>query len=119
MRGVDPAGRPYFGPGRPFGGCQPGGFHALFADASVTFFKDAFDPDKFEALVLLTDPAHRRQLAGQIDTVFTDDAACWELGPDGEWTRRAWQDGKPLRDVQESLIDARNQLLAARRARMG
>jgi hypothetical protein len=53
VRGVDPVERPYFGPGRPFGGCQPGGFHALFADGSVMYFKDAFDPAKFEALVLL------------------------------------------------------------------
>ena len=74
---------------------------------------------RVEALVLLTDPAQRRELVSQIDTVFEDDAACWELGPDGEWTRRVSPDGKPLRDVQEYLIDARNQLLAARRTRMG
>jgi polyphosphate kinase len=74
---------------------------------------------RVEALVLLADPAHRRELAAQIDTVFEDDAACWELGPLGEWTRRVSPDGRPLRDVQESLIEARNQLLAARRARMG
>jgi polyphosphate kinase len=74
---------------------------------------------RVEALVLLTDPAHRRELTEQIDTVFADDAACWELQPSGDWIRRASPDGKPLRDVQESLIDTRNRLLAARRARMG
>jgi polyphosphate kinase len=74
---------------------------------------------RVEALVLLTEPAHRRELTTQIDTVFADDAACWVLGPDGEWNRRVSPDGRPLRDVQESFIEARNKLLAARRARMG
>jgi prepilin-type processing-associated H-X9-DG protein len=53
VRSLDPAQRPYSGPGRPFGGCHPGGFNALFVDGSVMFFKDSFDPKKFEALVLL------------------------------------------------------------------
>jgi polyphosphate kinase len=74
---------------------------------------------RVEALVQLTDPAQRRELAGQIDAVFDDDAACWQLEATGEWTRRTSSDGRPLRDVQESLIDSRNQLLASRRARMG
>jgi polyphosphate kinase len=74
---------------------------------------------RVEALVQLTDPAHRRELTAMIDTVFEDDAACWELGPLGDWTRREPPDGLPLRDIQESFIEARNQLLAARRARMG
>lgn len=74
---------------------------------------------RVEALVELADPAHRRELAAMIDTVFEDDAACWELGPLGEWTRRVAADGRPLRDLQESFIESRNQVLAARRARMG
>ena len=74
---------------------------------------------RVEALVQLTDPAHRRELTAMIDTVFEDDAACWELSPLGDWTRREPPDGLPLRDIQESFIEARNQLLAARRARMG
>jgi polyphosphate kinase len=74
---------------------------------------------RVEALVLITDPGHRRALAGMIDTVFEDDASCWELGPDGLWSRRTGVDGGPLRDIQESLIESRNQALAARRARMG
>src|SRR5579884_752382 len=74
---------------------------------------------RVEALVQLTDPAHRRELSRMIDTVFEEDAACWELGPLGDWTRRVPPDGLPLRDIQESFIESRNQLLAARRARMG
>jgi prepilin-type processing-associated H-X9-DG protein len=53
VRSLDPAQRPYTGLGRPFGGCHPGGFNALFVDGSVTFFRDAFDPEKLEALVRL------------------------------------------------------------------
>jgi polyphosphate kinase len=73
---------------------------------------------RVETLIRLTEPSHRRKLAAQIDSVFEPDAAAWELGPDGEWTRRLPQDGQPLRDVQESLIESRNQSVAARRARM-
>ncbi len=53
VRGLDPARRPYTGPGRPFGGCHPGGFNALFVDGSVTFFKDSYAPEKLETLALL------------------------------------------------------------------
>jgi prepilin-type processing-associated H-X9-DG protein len=53
VRGVDPAQQPYSGPGRPFGGCHPHGLNALFVDGHVMFFRDSFDPEKFEALVLL------------------------------------------------------------------
>jgi polyphosphate kinase len=74
---------------------------------------------RIEALVRITDAGHRRELAGMIDTVFDDDAACWVLGPDGTWTRRVAVEGRPLRDVQETLIESRNQTPAARRARMG
>jgi len=74
---------------------------------------------RVEALVRISEPAHRSTLIGLIDTVFAADAACWELGPDGEWTRRTAPDGVPTRDVQKALIDARNQRSAARRARMG
>jgi hypothetical protein len=66
------------------------------------------------------DASHRASLIGLIDTIFAPDAACWELGPDGEWTRsRAGADGVPTRDVQTTLIAGRAQQSAARRARMG
>jgi polyphosphate kinase len=74
---------------------------------------------RVEALVRITDPAHRSTLTGLIDTVFAPDAACWELGPEGEWTRRSAPEGVPTRDIQAALIAARNQRSAARRARMG
>jgi polyphosphate kinase len=74
---------------------------------------------RVEALVRIPEPAHRSTLIGLIDTVFAPDASCWELGPEGDWTRRSAPEGVPTRDVQTALIAARNQRSAARRARMG
>ena len=74
---------------------------------------------RVEALVRIGDPAHRSTLIELIDSVFAEDAVCWALGPDGEWTRRTPPDGVPARDLQKALIEARNQQSAARRARMG
>ena len=74
---------------------------------------------RVETLVRIAEPAHRSTLIGLIDTVFAPDASCWELGPDGEWSRRTAPEGVPTRDVQKALISARNKLSAARRARMG
>ena len=73
---------------------------------------------RVEALVQITDAGHRRELSAMIDTVFEPDAACWQLGPDGEWTRRTGTEDAPLRDIQEWMIAVRNKGLAARRARM-
>jgi polyphosphate kinase len=74
---------------------------------------------RVEALVRITDPAQLRTLTSLIDMVFAEDAACWQLGPDGEWSRRNAPDGAALRDIQESLIEARNRNLTIRRARLG
>jgi len=74
---------------------------------------------RVEALVRIGEPAHRSTLIALIDTVFAPDAACWELGPEGDWTRHTAPEGVPTRDVQAALISARNQRSAARRARMG
>jgi prepilin-type processing-associated H-X9-DG protein len=51
LRGLDPAATPYLGPGRPFGGCHPGGAYAAMADGSVRFLKDTMDPAVFRALL--------------------------------------------------------------------
>jgi polyphosphate kinase len=74
---------------------------------------------RVEVLVRIGEAAHRSTLIELIDSVFTEDAVCWTLGPDGEWTRHTPPDGVPPRDVQKALIEARNQQSAARRARMG
>ena len=63
---------------------------------------------RIEALVRVTDPAHRAALNRLLETGMSDTTASWHLGPDGEWTRHATDaDGGPLRNVQEMLIDAR------------
>ena len=63
---------------------------------------------RIEALVRVTDPAHRASLNRLLETGMSDTTASWHLGPDGEWTRHATDaDGQPLRNVQEMLIDAR------------
>jgi prepilin-type processing-associated H-X9-DG protein len=56
VRGLDPAERPYAGPGRPFGGLHPGGFNALFADGSVEFKRDSIASEHLETLAALASP---------------------------------------------------------------
>ncbi|MBW1604308.1 RNA degradosome polyphosphate kinase [Streptomyces sp. JJ66] len=63
---------------------------------------------RIEALVRVTDPGHRAALNRLLETGVEDTTASWHLGPDGDWTRHATDaDGRPLRNVQETLIDAR------------
>lgn len=63
---------------------------------------------RIEALVRVTDPAHRAALSRLLETGMADTTSSWHLGPDGNWTRHATDaDGQPLRNVQEMLIDAR------------
>ncbi len=63
---------------------------------------------RIEALVRVTDPAHRASLSRLLEAGMSDSTASWHLGPDGGWTRHATDtDGQPLRNVQEMLIDAR------------
>ncbi|MBC2874979.1 MULTISPECIES: RNA degradosome polyphosphate kinase [Streptomyces] len=63
---------------------------------------------RIETLVRVTDPAHRASLSRLLELGMSDRTASWHLGPDGGWTRHATDaDGRPLRNVQEILIDAR------------
>jgi polyphosphate kinase len=63
---------------------------------------------RVEALVRVTDPAHARRLRGLIDVGMADGTSSWWLAGDGTWTRHSRDaDGKPLFDVQESLIGKR------------
>ncbi|MBZ4324257.1 RNA degradosome polyphosphate kinase [Streptomyces huiliensis] len=63
---------------------------------------------RIETLVRVTDPAHRATLSRLLELGMSDRTASWHLGPDGGWTRHATDaDGRPLRNVQEILIDAR------------
>ncbi|WP_243639306.1 RNA degradosome polyphosphate kinase [Streptacidiphilus pinicola] len=69
---------------------------------------------RIEALLHVTDPGHRAELQGLLELGMADDTSSWHLGPDGVWTRHAHDaEGRPLRNVQELLIDSR------RRSRRG
>jgi polyphosphate kinase len=63
---------------------------------------------RVEALVRVTDPAHAGRLRGLIDVGMADTTSSWWLAGDGTWTRHSRDaDGKPLLDVQETLIRKR------------
>ncbi|UNZ18608.1 RNA degradosome polyphosphate kinase [Streptomyces sp. 891-h] len=63
---------------------------------------------RIEALVRVTDPAHRASLNRLLVTGMSDTTASWHLGPDGEWTRHAHdENGQRLPNVQEMLIEGR------------
>ena len=63
---------------------------------------------RIEALVKVSDPAHRAALNRLVETGVSDDTSSWHLDPEGEWTRHSTDaEGRPLRNVQEMLIDAR------------
>ncbi|MFE0761082.1 RNA degradosome polyphosphate kinase [Streptomyces smyrnaeus] len=63
---------------------------------------------RIEAMVRVTDPAHRTSLDRLLVTGMSDATASWHLGPDGEWTRRAHdENGQRLSNVQEMLIEGR------------
>ncbi|MDI5963631.1 RNA degradosome polyphosphate kinase [Streptantibioticus silvisoli] len=63
---------------------------------------------RIEALVRVVDPGHRTALNRLLETGVSDSTSSWHLGPDGGWTRHsADADGRPLRNIQETLIDAR------------
>lgn len=53
VRGVDPASRPYFGRGRPFGGYHSGWVNVALADGSIRFIRDTVDPEVFEAMATI------------------------------------------------------------------
>jgi polyphosphate kinase len=63
---------------------------------------------RIEALVRVVDPGHRAALNRLLENGVSDETSSWHLGPDGEWTRHSTDaDGRPLRNIQETLIDAR------------
>jgi polyphosphate kinase len=63
---------------------------------------------RIEALVRVSDPGHRASLVRLLDAGTADTTQSWHLDADGDWTRVARDaEGRPLRNVQESLIDAR------------
>jgi polyphosphate kinase len=60
---------------------------------------------RVEALVRVSDPGHCTRLRELIAMGMDDGTSSWWLDGDGNWTRHARDAaGRPLRDVQESLI---------------
>jgi len=69
---------------------------------------------RVEALVRVTDKAHRAELVRLLDLAMDEGTASWWLGPDGEWTRHQYAGtgepgsrGEPLRDIQRHLMKTR------------
>jgi polyphosphate kinase len=63
---------------------------------------------RVELLVRVADPAHRAELRGLINLAMDPGTASWWLSGDGTYTRHHLDaDGKPLNDLQDLLIRAR------------
>jgi polyphosphate kinase len=63
---------------------------------------------RVELLVHVADPGHQRRLRGLLDLGLDDGTASWWLNPDGHWTRHHRdRRGRPLRDIQETLVRER------------
>jgi polyphosphate kinase len=63
---------------------------------------------RVEALVRVTDQGHCARLRELIALGMDDGTSSWWLDGDGNWTRHARDgEGRPLRDVQETLINQR------------
>jgi polyphosphate kinase len=61
---------------------------------------------RVETLVRLIDPAHLSEINGLFDYAFDPLTAAWDLHSDGSWVRRRTaEDGTPLREYQESMIN--------------
>jgi polyphosphate kinase len=63
---------------------------------------------RVEVLVRVTDPGHRQQLRHYLELGMDRGTSAWWLDGDGTWVRHARDDdGRPLRDVHETLIRLR------------
>jgi polyphosphate kinase len=59
-------------------------------------------------LVRVVDPGQCEQLRQYLDLGMDDGTSSWWLDSDGTWSRRARaENGRPLRDIQETLIRLR------------
>jgi polyphosphate kinase len=57
--------------------------------------------NRVELVVPVEDPAAQAQLLETLDDCFADDTFAWDLGPDGDWTRRTGR----TRSVHEELME--------------
>lgn len=64
---------------------------------------------RVEVLASITNPAHVAEIGGLFDMAFAKGTASWKLQPDGGWTQFLYgEDGEPLLDMQEHLINAKS-----------
>jgi polyphosphate kinase len=69
---------------------------------------------RVETMVRLGSKAHETQLRALFDLAFDDRVASWHLQPDSTWIRvHKDEDGKPLADLQEILIEQKSRRRAA------
>jgi len=60
---------------------------------------------RIEALVLIGDEGHRKDITAMFDLAMDDGTATWHLGPDAEWTRRyRAEDGSPLLELHDEMM---------------
>ncbi len=72
---------------------------------------------RVEALVRLTDPAQVDELLELFDLSVADTTSSWHLQPDGTWVRHDRdEDGEPLADLQDVLIQRQRAQLSSARA---
>jgi polyphosphate kinase len=63
---------------------------------------------RVELLVQVSDPSHLRRIRRVLDLGMDDGTSSWWLNKDGRWVRHHRDEaGKPLRDVQETLVRER------------
>ena len=59
--------------------------------------------NRVELVAPVEDPGLRAEMLDVLERCFADNANAWDLGADGEWTRRVRAEGEPRRDVQAEL----------------
>jgi polyphosphate kinase len=65
---------------------------------------------RVEVLVQVPGPDPRDEVGRVLDVAFDEGTAAWSLGPDGIWHRRSvGEDGEPLLDLQDWLVQAAKQ----------
>jgi polyphosphate kinase len=67
---------------------------------------------RVELLTPIEEPALRDQLLDALERCFADNTHAWDLGPDGDWTRRTPGDDPP-RSVQRELMARHTELAVA------
>ncbi len=64
---------------------------------------------RVEVLASITNPAHVGEISDLFDLAFDPKTASWKLQPDGTWIAfTADEDGKPLLDMQDHLINVKS-----------